>query len=108
MLESDIDTLDDLLAAGLMFTNHMGEVFGKQDDLAVHRSGVFEITRISVFDQKVEVTANVGVVSSLIRLVGNYNNQPSDNRLRLTRVWVRSPIGRWQVVAGHSSLVGTD
>jgi hypothetical protein len=40
MLRSDVVVLDELLAPELIFTNHLGRVLGKEDDLAAHRSGV--------------------------------------------------------------------
>ncbi len=36
MLASDVNALDDLLSPELIFTNHLGQVMGKQDDLAAH------------------------------------------------------------------------
>jgi hypothetical protein len=34
MLGSDVTALDDLLAPDLIFTNHLGQLLGKDDDLA--------------------------------------------------------------------------
>jgi len=33
MLKSDVNTLDELLSSDLVFTNHLGHLMTKQDDL---------------------------------------------------------------------------
>jgi len=34
MLSSDVNVLNELLAPELIFTNHLGQLLGKEDDLA--------------------------------------------------------------------------
>jgi Domain of unknown function (DUF4440) len=41
MLSSDVAALNELLAPDLIFTNHLGQLLGKDDDLAAYRSGGF-------------------------------------------------------------------
>lgn len=48
MLHSDVSTLDQLLAPDLIYTNHLGQLFTKQDDLATHQSGKLNIEALSV------------------------------------------------------------
>lgn len=43
ILSSDVNTLDELLAPELIFTNHLGQVLGKQDDLDAHQSGTLRV-----------------------------------------------------------------
>lgn len=40
MLRSDVKVLDELLDPGLIFTNHVGQLLSKEDDLAAHTSGM--------------------------------------------------------------------
>jgi hypothetical protein len=42
MLNSDLAALDELLAPELIFTNHLGHLLGKEDDLAAYRSGILK------------------------------------------------------------------
>jgi Domain of unknown function (DUF4440) len=42
MLSSDVAALDELLAPELIYTNHLGQLLGKDDDLAAYRSGVLK------------------------------------------------------------------
>jgi hypothetical protein len=39
MLCADVAALNQLLAPDLIFTNHLGQLLGKEDDLAAYRSG---------------------------------------------------------------------
>ena len=43
MLEFDVTVLNELLAADLIFINHLGHVMTRQDDLAAHRSGSLKV-----------------------------------------------------------------
>ena len=47
MLDSNADILDELISPELIFTNHFGQCFGKEDDIALHRSGVLKFLKIS-------------------------------------------------------------
>ena len=49
MLYSDVNELDALIAPELLFTNHLGQIFSKQEDLDAHRSGKFKFTEITSF-----------------------------------------------------------
>lgn len=45
-LASDCQALEELISADLIFTNHVGQVFGKQDDLKMHCNGVLKLHRL--------------------------------------------------------------
>jgi hypothetical protein len=51
MLSSDVAALDELLAPNLIFTNHLGQLLGKNDDLAAYRSGVLKIAELEPSEQ---------------------------------------------------------
>lgn len=105
MLASDVETLDALLADELIFTNHLGQVLSKQDDLAAHRSGVVTIDELTPSEQRMQIHGNVAVVSVRVHLVGSYAGTPAQGDFRFTRVWARLDAGAWQVVAGHATVV---
>jgi len=105
MLASDVSTLDELLAAELVFTNHLGQVLGKQDDLGAHQSGLVQISELTPSERTVQVHSDVAVVAVRVHLAGSYAGTPSEADFRFTRVWARSAGGQWQVVAGHASVV---
>ena len=63
MLDSDVKVLDELLAPELIFTNHLGQVLGKQDDLAAHQSGKFKIKVLIPSDLNIQLIGNVAIVT---------------------------------------------
>ncbi|MDJ0531466.1 MAG: nuclear transport factor 2 family protein [Xenococcaceae cyanobacterium MO_207.B15] len=105
MLNSDVNTLDQLLAPELIFTNHLGQVLSKQDDLLAHQSGIIKIKELKPSEQRIQLSGDVGIVSVRMRLLGSYADTTSDSDFRFTRIWILSSDGNWRVVAGHSSIV---
>ena len=105
MRDSDVKVLDELLAPELIFTNHLGQVLGKQDDLAAHQSGKFKIETLTSSDLHIQVIGNVAIVTVKVHLIGSYEGTGFDNNLRFTRIWNLSSSGTWQIVAAHSSVV---
>ena len=105
MLDSDVKILDELLAPELVFTNHLGQVFGKQDDLAAHQSGKFKIEALTPSERHIQLRGNVAIVTVRVHLIGSYDGAGFDNNLRFTRIWTLSSSGTWQIIAAHSSMV---
>lgn len=105
MLASDVGALDALISSDLIFTNHLGQVFGKQDDLALHRSGVLKFHTLEPSEAQVKASDQLAVVSTRMNLSGSYGGSPFAADLRYTRIWQYSVNGAWQIVAGHSSAV---
>ncbi len=106
MVQSDLSVLDELMSPDLLFTNHLGQLMSKQDDLAMHQSGVLDISTILLSEQKIKFYDAIAVVSVQARIKGNFNGEESENNFRFTRVWLKQPNDRWQIVNGHSSIVG--
>ena len=106
MLNSDVDALDRLLAPDLMFTNHLGQLLSKEDDLDAHRSGRLQVKDLTAFEQNIRLFENMAVVSVRMRLTGTYDGQPADGDFRFTRVWCAAPAkDSWHVVAAHAVLL---
>jgi ketosteroid isomerase-like protein len=105
MLSSDVAALDGLLGPDLIFTNHLGQLLGKNDDLAAYRSGVLKIAGLEPSEQHVRVLGEVAVVSVRMRVSGTYEDVPANGDFRFTRVWARSQREGWQIVAAHSVLI---
>lgn len=106
MLASDVDALDDLISSDLIFTTHLGQVVGKQDDLALHRSGVLAFRTLDASEQVVKVSGSLAIVSVRMNVAGVHAGLPFAADLRYTRVWCLTPGDAWQVVAGHMSGAG--
>ena len=106
MMDSDVPALDDLISDGLVFTNHLGEMVDKADDLSAHRAGLLKIDGMMPSDCRVLVLSEgVAVVSVLMRISGSYMEKPVGGAFRYTRVWNRNADGVWKIVAGHSCIV---
>jgi len=105
MLASDVDTLDGLLAPELMFTNHLGQLLRKQDDLAAHRSGMLKLAQLLPSERQVQIHGEVALVSVRMQLSGTYDSQPAQGDFRFTRVWAVASGGGWHIVAAHAVLV---
>lgn len=105
MLDSDLVALHALLAPDLMFTNHLGQPMGKEDDLAAHRSGILKIHELNPSEQQIQIKGDTAIVSVRMQLKGTYAGHPANGDFRFTRVWALSPDKRWQVVAAHSGII---
>ncbi len=105
-LNSEVKTLEALLDSELVFTNHLGQVLGKQDDRDAHQSGIIKIEQITTSEQKIQIIGNnVAIVTVRVHLISTYAEISSDNNFRFTRIWSLSSSGTWHIVAAHSSLV---
>jgi hypothetical protein len=105
MLNSDLVALDELLAPELIFTNHLGRLQGKEDDLTAYRSGMLKVKDLRPSEHQVRLNDDVAIVSVRVQLSGTYNDKPANGDFRFTRVWALSPHKSWRVVAAHAGLV---
>lgn len=105
MLLSDVSALDKLLAPDLTFTNHLGHLMTKQDDLEAHKSGMLKVNEITLSDQKITICGGVAVVSVRAHILGSFAGEVSENNYRFTRVWSKTSNKVWQIIVGHSSIV---
>jgi len=105
MLRSDVLALNELIAPDLVFTNHLGQLLGKDDDLAAYRSGVLKVVSLESSEQHVKTLGDVAVVSVRMQLTGTYGGAPANGDFRFTRVWARSQRETWHIVAAHAGLI---
>jgi hypothetical protein len=105
MLCPDLVELDALIAPELLFTNHLGQIFSKQEDLDAHRSGRFKFTELTPSERQIQLNDGFTVVSVLMHIVGSYEGTPVEQDIRFTRVWAVSGIGSIQIIAGHTSAI---
>jgi len=105
MLQSDVNALDELLAPDLVFTNHLGQVLTKQDDLGAHESGILKLDVLTPLEQRIQIVGDVAIVFARVHISGSYAGNTSVADYRFTRVWAHSAHRTWHVVAAHSSVV---
>ena len=104
MLQSDVSTLDALIASELIFTTHLGQILSKQEDLDMHRSGVLKLTQLTPSEPRYQCNAHYAVVSVVMQLCGSFQGESFAARMRYTRVWSQDS-GRLRIVAGHASVL---
>jgi ketosteroid isomerase-like protein len=105
MLASNVSVLNELLAPEIIITSHLGELLGKQDDLAAHESGLIKIHELKPSEQQIQIHGEVAIVSVRMQILGSYDGSPANGDFRFTRVWAVSANGTWHIVAAHISRV---
>lgn len=105
MLGSDIAALDALLSPELIFTNHLGQRLGKEDDLGAWRAGRLHIESLQPSEQRIRLAGDAAVVSVRMRIAGAWDGRPANGDFLFTRVWAVSAQNRWQVIAAHSTAI---
>src|SRR5689334_23884780 len=101
MLFSDTRALDELLSDELRFTDHLGHVNSKADELAGHQSGALSLMELAPVEQHIQLLPGGAVVTVLKHVLGRYQGQPINQHLRYTRVWAAGPEGALRVIASH-------
>ena len=56
MLSSNVEALEKLISTDLMFTNHFGQILGKIEDLALHRSGMLKFHTFEPSEMKLKIS----------------------------------------------------
>jgi ketosteroid isomerase-like protein len=105
MLASDCPALGELISPDLIFTNHLGHVSGKQDDLNMHRNGLLKLHTLEPSEVCVKALGDLAEVSVRMKDGGTFDNMAFQEDLRYTRVWRLSERGSWEILTGHSSRV---
>ncbi len=104
MLNSDVPELDRLISPALLFTNHLGHIISKDEDLEAHRNKIFEFESLVLSEFEILNLESTAVVSVKAEVKGFYNGQQANGDFRFTRVWSNKS-GDWRVMAGHSCLI---
>ena len=105
MLNSDTNVLDKLLSDDLIFTNHLGHLMTKKDDLEAHKSGILNIETLIPSEENIQIINDVAIVTVKVHILGSFAGISSESDFRFTRVWTRSPNNLWQLITAHSSIV---
>ncbi|GGQ77756.1 nuclear transport factor 2 family protein [Couchioplanes azureus] len=104
-LASDVAALDRLLDDRLVFTGPDGNLYGKDDDLRVHRTGTQVIEALHEERLDLVVAGDTGVTWFLGSLRGSVDGVPFAARMRYTRTWIRDDALGWRIIAAHASVV---
>jgi hypothetical protein len=102
-LAADVEALDRLLDDRLVFTGPGGQLYSKQDDLELQRSGGQSLTEVREEDLRVLVDGRTGVTWFLGRLAGVFQGTGFTARVRYTRTWTYTDEYGWRLLAAHVS-----
>lgn len=97
-LAGDVDALDALLHPQVVGAGPDGAVFGKEDDLAAHRSGALRITALVEEHVEVHEHGTTGTTRTVATVDAVQDGVAVRARLTYTRLWVRDE-DRWRVLA---------
>ncbi|MBE0368123.1 nuclear transport factor 2 family protein [Pseudoalteromonas aurantia] len=104
MVCSNIETLHDLLADELIFINHLGHRVSKQEDIALHQSGLLSITSIALSGMQVHAYGDCGLVHVNADITANYQGAESNGCFAFSRVWLKKG-QKVQVISAQSTPV---
>lgn len=99
MLTSSVEELDRLIDDRLVFIGPDTRVYGKEDDLNLHRSGESGFSKIDILETKIEVHGSMAVVMVLADLAGKFRGEVFSSRSRYLRNWATTN-GEWRIVSG--------
>ena len=106
---ADIEALDRMLTDEYVHTNAGARPIDKQSWLrwmASRReelaSGDYVVETYELEDLEIVLYGSVAVVTGIVHSSGTSKNQPFDNRIRITNVWVQDA-GHWRRAAFHDA-----
>jgi hypothetical protein len=107
MLSSNVAELNALIAPELIFTSYLGQLVSKQQDLAIHQSGILIFRTLTPSEQHIQLNEGFSIVSVKMHILGSYEGTEIDQYFRFTRVWAISSVGSLQIIAGHVGVVSS-
>lgn len=103
-LSSNVSLLQELLSDELIFVGPSGEIFTKQMDLELHRSGSINMTKLEPKEQEIRCLNGAAVTVTKIFLAGTFQGASFAGDFRYTRIWHHTEKG-WRILAGHCSAI---
>lgn len=104
--KSDINELAVLIDDGIIFSAMDGSIVGKEDDLSLHKSPDFRITKLDVIERKIESFEHSAVVSTLMAVSALFGSNEQNDKIRYIRVWHKFPEG-WRIISGSMRAEAT-
>lgn len=98
----DWAALDRLLHDELIYAHSTGVIETKAQYTGRLRTGAQRYDRIEHERMTVKLHGSAAVVHSIVRMTGEADRKPFDNRLMMMHLWVRGPAG-WQLAAHQTT-----
>ena len=98
LLDSDWDTLNDLVSPDAVITGPKGYTIDRQEWLGVHRESYYEQVRLDIAESEVRGYDGAGIRSDLVESECRFKGETIEGRFRVIQVWV-ADAGRPRLVA---------
>lgn len=85
--ESNVQVLDELLHADLLFVSPSGDVVTKEMDLNTYRDGDLKINELTPQVENLNIIDDLAVITLTLVLKGHYKAQPFEGKYRYIRFW---------------------
>lgn len=90
ILNSDIQTLDNLLHDDLLFLIPSGETITKEIDIKTYSEGNLKINQLIPQIEKIVHIDDLAIVTVQLELAGTYNSESFQSKFRYIRFWKQS------------------
>ncbi len=104
LVQADLNTIANIEADDLVFTDAAGMVTSKADELQSLKSGDVKFQSITMDSTRVANFGNVAVVTGRLVEKAQFKNADISGTYRFTDVWAKRN-GKWVHVAGQETLV---
>ena len=102
MIDSDFDTLDELLGDDLTYTHSSGQADTRAEYIALCKRGVFKYQKIERPIEDIQVYGETVVVTGHVKMNVLIDGNSKLLNSRYTNVWIKGAKG-WQMVAWQST-----
>ncbi len=100
--QRDFAALERILHDELIYAHSTGVIETKAQYTGRLRKGEQRYDRIEHERMTVRLHGNAAVVHAIVRMTGEADRKPFDNRLMMLHLWVRGPAG-WQLAAHQTT-----
>jgi ketosteroid isomerase-like protein len=109
-LSGDADYLDSILSPDFILTNVRGEISNKAQEVAEVRNRIIHYEKFETSNVNVALYGDAAVATGRTAIKGTVEKSGRiiDAQIRLTDTFVRQKNGKWQMVAGQTTLIPSE
>lgn len=106
MRQADVDVLDDLLSAHLIYSHSFGDRDSKSSYLDKVRRGVFRYEQVSNVEESIVVVNKTALVAGTMSAIATVNGSRRTLNNASLAVWSQDREGAWLLVAYQPTPLG--
>ena len=104
LLDADFDTLDQYIAAEMIYTSPKGKTMTRDQVFEGFRAGIVRAEKMTMSNVEARVVGDAGVVTYTADSVTRDQHGPVSAVVQATATFIRRD-GRWQLLASHSTPI---